>query len=128
VATLGFDINGQRNVVVNTGARVGDIRFGVVDPRVPPGTRVPATIPSQPIRGRVVAHEDFLVAEPQANISARITRGIGVSCGVGYRETLGADVLGDRVNGLPRTWPFNSAGNLRRADPQGRPLRPNHVV
>lgn len=99
VATLGFDINGQRNVVVNTGGRVGDIRFGVVDPRVPPGTRVPATIPSQPIRGRVVAHEDFLVVEPQANISARITKGIGVSCGVGYRETANADVLRDRLNG-----------------------------
>jgi len=99
VATLGFDINGQRNVVVNTGGRVGDIRFGVVDPHVPPGSRVPATIPSQPIRGRVVAHEDFLVVEPQANISARITKGIGVSCGVGYRETANADVLRDRLNG-----------------------------
>ncbi len=33
VATLGFDINGQRNVQVNVGGRGGDIRFGVVDPR-----------------------------------------------------------------------------------------------
>ena len=99
VATLGFDINGQRNVVVNPAARGGDIRFGVVDPRVPLGARAPALAPSQPIRGRVVAHEDFLVVEPQANISARITKGIGVSCGVGYRETANADVLRDRLNG-----------------------------
>lgn len=93
VATLGFDINGQRNVVV-AGGRPGDIRFGVVDPR-----RLPAPVTSQPIRARVVAHEDFLVVEPQANISARITKAIGVSCGVGYRETAYADVLRDRLNG-----------------------------
>lgn len=99
VATLGFDINGQRNVLVNAGGRGGDIRFGVVDPRAPLATRAPASVPSQPIRGRVVAHEDFLVVEPQANISARITKGIGVSCGVGYRETANADVMRDRLNG-----------------------------
>lgn len=99
VATLGFDINGQRNVQVNVGGRGGDIRFGVVDPRAPLATRAPGSIPSQPIRGRVVAHEDFLVVEPQANISARITKAIGVSCGVGYRETAYADVLRDRLNG-----------------------------
>ena len=99
VATLGFDINGQRNVQVNVAGRGGDIRFGVVDPRAPLATRAPGSIPSQPIRGRVVAHEDFLVVEPQANISARITKAIGVSCGVGYRETAYADVLRDRLNG-----------------------------
>jgi len=39
------------------------------------------------------------VFEPQANISARITKAIGVSCGIGYRETAQADILRDRLNG-----------------------------
>jgi hypothetical protein len=82
-------------------AEAGDIRFGVTDPRVqtPAPTRVP--VPSQPqnFRTRVVARDDFLVFEPQANISARIKKGIGVSCGVGYRETAQADILRDRLNG-----------------------------
>lgn len=99
VATLGFDVTGQRNVI-NVGGRGGDIRFGVTDPRVTlPAGRTPAPVPSQPFRGQVVAHEDFFVVEPQANISARITKAIGVSCGVGYRETANADLLRDRLNG-----------------------------
>ena len=100
VATLGFDVTGQRNVI-NAGGRGGDIRFGVSGPRVtqPAPGRTPPSVPSQPIRGQVVAHEDFFVVEPQANISARITKAIGVSCGVGYRETANADVLRDRLNG-----------------------------
>ena len=75
-ATLGFDVTGLRGGIpqpVNlTGGR--DIRFGVT-------------------------RDDFLVFEPQANVSARITKAIGVSCGVGYRETAQADVLRDRLNG-----------------------------
>jgi hypothetical protein len=101
IATLGFEVTGQRNVVINTGGRGGDIRFGVTDPRatLQAPARTPGSIPSQPIRAQVIAHEDFLVVEPQANISARITKAIGVSCGVGYRETAYADVLRDRLNG-----------------------------
>ncbi len=100
VATLGFDVTGQRNVI-NAGGRGGDIRFGVTDPRatLPAPGRTPPSVPSQPIRVQVVAHEDFFVVEPQASISARITKAIGVSCGVGYRETANADVLRDRLNG-----------------------------
>ena len=102
-ATLGFDVTPLRGGIVNgfTGGRPGDIRFGVTDPRVQTTapTRVP--VPSQPqdFRTRVIARDDFLVFEPQANISARITKAIGVSCGVGYRETAQADILRDRLNG-----------------------------
>ena len=89
-ATLGFDVTPLRGGVVEgfTGGRPGDIRFGV-------------PVPSQPqnFRTRVIARDDFLVFEPQANISARITKAIGVSCGVGYRETAQADILRDRLNG-----------------------------
>ena len=90
-ATLGFDVTPLRGGIVEgfTGGRPGDIRFGV------------APAPSQPqnFRTRVIARDDFLVFEPQANISARITKAIGVSCGVGYRETAQADILRDRLNG-----------------------------
>jgi hypothetical protein len=51
------------------------------------------------MRARFVGRDDFFVVEPQANISARITKVIGVSCGVGYRATAEADVLRDRLNG-----------------------------
>jgi len=96
-ATLGFDINGQRNVTV--GGRAGDIRFGVTDPRVQTSTRAPVPVQLQTRPVRVIARDDFFVVEPQANISARITKAIGVSCGVGYRETTSGDILGDRLNG-----------------------------
>jgi hypothetical protein len=91
-ATLGFDL---------TQAQVGDIRFGVTDPRrVLPQAPTRAPLPQLQTRpARLIARDDFAVFEPQANISARITNAIGVSCGVGYRETAGADILGDRVNG-----------------------------
>ena len=89
-ATLGFD-------AAALPLRDG-IRFGVTDPRVQAPVRTaPAT---QPVRAvRFIGRDDFFVVEPQANISARITDSIGVSCGVGYRETAFADVLRDRVNG-----------------------------
>ena len=70
----------------------GDIRFGVVGPRVQPAP--------QPIRTRFAASDDFFVVEPQADVSARITKTIGVSCGVGYRQTAYGDVLRDRLNGV----------------------------
>jgi hypothetical protein len=92
-ATLGFDV---------TSLRGGDIRFGVTDPRrvqqPPTPTRGPVPqIQARP--ARILARAEFAVFEPQANVSARITRAIGVSCGVGYRETVGADTLNDRLNG-----------------------------
>jgi hypothetical protein len=85
-ATLGFDI---------TTERPADIRFGVTNPRLP---RTTTTAPGT-IRARVIGRDDFLFVEPEANVSARITRLIGVSCGVGYRQTGNADVLRDRLNG-----------------------------
>lgn len=90
-ATLGFDIAPLQ----------GDIRFGVTDPRrLPPQIPARAPLPQVQTRAvRLIARDDFAVFEPQANISARITGVIGVSCGVGYRETAGADILRDRVNG-----------------------------
>ena len=89
-ATLGFNLDGRPIAAPATrqGGR-NDIRFGV-----PTGPR--AQIFPAP---RFIARDDFLAVEPQANVSARITKVIGVSCGVGYRETAGADILGDRLNG-----------------------------
>jgi hypothetical protein len=92
-ATLGFDL---------ASARGGDIRFGVTDPRRLQQPQAPARVPVPQIQtrpARLVARDEFAVFEPQASVSARITKGIGVSCGVGYRETANADVLRDRVNG-----------------------------
>jgi len=91
-ATLGFDVNTLR----------GDVRFGVTDPRTTGSTPGHAPIvlqQPQTVRARFVGRDDFFVVEPQANISARITRVIGVSCGIGYRATAEADVLRDRLNG-----------------------------
>ena len=82
-ATLGFDSGlPGRPVAQPLGAR-GDVRFGVTNPR--------------PLR--FVGRDEFFVVEPQANIAARITNNVGLSCGISYRETAGADFLGDRVNG-----------------------------
>jgi len=91
-ATLGFDI---------TPLLAGDIRFGVTDPRrLQPQAPTRAPLPGVQTRpARAIVRDEFAVFEPQANISARITKAIGVSCGVGYRETAGADILRDRVNG-----------------------------
>jgi hypothetical protein len=93
-ATLGFDL---------ASARPGDaIRFGVTDPRRLQQPQAPARAPVPQIQarpGRFVARDEFAVFEPQASISTRVTRGIGVSCGVGYRETVGADFLNERLNG-----------------------------
>ena len=99
-ATLGFDVAPGRGFV--TGAGIGDprggIRFGVTNPAV--GARAPQPAPQFQVRpSRVIARDDFAVFEPTASVSARITRMIGVSCGAGYRETVGADILRDRING-----------------------------
>lgn len=95
-ATLGFD-----GAALAAGARPGDIRFGVTDPRAAFPVRGTAPTPTQPttIRPRVIARDDFVFVEPEALVSARVTKAIGVSCGVGYRQTGAADVLRDRLNG-----------------------------
>jgi hypothetical protein len=103
-ATLGFDVTALRGGFVEAGnvtAGRGDIRFGVTNPRAqaPAPARAPVPVRTQVLRGRVVGREDFFVFEPQANISARVTKAIGVSCGVGYRATANANLLGDRLNG-----------------------------
>jgi len=91
-ATLGFDVTALRGVTQPVpGGREGDIRFGVSDPRVQPAL--------QTIRTRFAATDDFFLVEPQATVSARITKAIGISCGVGYRQTANGDVLRDRLNG-----------------------------
>ena len=96
-ATLGFDggLPG-RPVPQPLGGR-GDVRFGVTDPRVQ--TRLPAPGTQIYPALRFIGRDEFFVVEPQANVSARITKNIGLSCGVSYRQTAGADFLGDRVNG-----------------------------
>ena len=95
-ATLGFDVDVARRI---GGLPQGDIRFGAT----PQNSRGPAPAPSftiDPGRAvRLVGRDDFFVFEPQANVSARFTKVIGVSCGIGYRATAQADVLRDRLNG-----------------------------
>jgi hypothetical protein len=96
-ATLGFDGGLPGRPVPQPLAGRGDVRFGVTDPRVQ--TRIPAPGNQAFPATRFIAREDFFVVEPQANVSARITRNIGLSCGVSYRQTAGTDFLGDHVNG-----------------------------
>jgi hypothetical protein len=96
MATLGFDSTVPALPVEPFGGR-GDIRFGATNPRVQ--TRMPAPGTQAFPAVRFIARDDFFVVEPQVNVSARITSNIGLSCGVSYRQTAGADVLGDRVNG-----------------------------
>ena len=101
-ATLGIDLTplptSQR---VGDGLPFGDIRFGAPSP----GVRGPASGPATPVvpvsirARRVIAQDDFVVFEPQATISARLVKAIGVSCGIGYRATAEADILRDHLNG-----------------------------
>jgi hypothetical protein len=93
-ATLGVDSAPLRGITPLAPAGRGDIRFGVTDPRVPA-----PPLPAQRIRARFAATDDFFVVEPQANVSVRITNGIGVSCGASYRQTANANWLRDRLNG-----------------------------
>jgi hypothetical protein len=98
-ATLGFDVAALRAGVTQGGAVIdarGAIRFGVNDPRTPVGAPI---APAQTIRPRLAATEDFFIVEPQANVSFRVTNGIGISCGAGYRQTANVDLLHDRLNG-----------------------------
>lgn len=90
-ATLGFDVAALRGVTQPALGGRGDIRFGVNDPRV-------QALP--PVRARLLATEDFFLVEPQANVSARLTNSIGISCGVGYRQTGNVEILRDRLNGV----------------------------
>jgi len=93
-ATLGVDAAPLRGITPLAPAGRGDIRFGATDPRVPA-----PQLPAQTIRARFAATDDFFVVEPQANVSVRITNGIGVSCGASYRQTANANWLRDRLNG-----------------------------
>jgi len=88
----------------------GDIRFGSTDPRVtdPRATTPATTAPTSPTRPqavpalqsvRIVGRDDFFVVEPTASIGLRLTSGIGLSCGVGYRQTTHGRFLGDRLSG-----------------------------
>ena len=97
-ATLGLDVAALRAAAAQPGAVIdarSGIRFGVTDPRTP--IRTPA--PVQTLRPRVIAAEDFFIVEPQVNVSFRLTDGIGISCGAGYRQTANVDLLRDRLNG-----------------------------
>lgn len=93
-ATLGFDLASPVDGTLRDG-----IRFGVTDPRMQAPIRgtAPSTQLVRPLR--IVGRDDFLVAEPQANVALRLTDNIGVSCGIGYRQTAYANLLRDRVNG-----------------------------
>jgi hypothetical protein len=93
-ATLGVDVAPLRGLTPLAPAGRGDIRFGVTQPRA----QAPQ-LPTQTIRARFPATDDFFVVEPQANVSVRLTKAIGVSCGAGYRQTADANWLRDRLNG-----------------------------
>ncbi len=93
-ATLGVDIAAPQGVTALAPAGRGDIRFGATEPRTPA-----PPLPGQTIRARLAATDDFFVVEPQANVSVRLTKGIGVSCGGSYRQTANANWLRDRLNG-----------------------------
>ena len=79
----------------------GDIRFGATTPSVRGPGPGPATTlaPDAGRSRRLIARDDFLVFEPQATISLRLVKAVGVSCGVGYRATAETDILRDRLNG-----------------------------
>jgi len=94
-ATLGVDVAPLRGMTPPAPAGRGDIRFGVTEPRA----QAPQ-LPAQTIRAQFAATDDFFVVEPQANVSVRITKAIGVSCGAGYRQTANANWLRDRLNGV----------------------------
>jgi hypothetical protein len=94
-ATLGFDVTTIVPPPSGPGqVQPGDIRFGV--PSAASGT--PAQ-PPQTIRAHVIGRDNFMVFEPTASISARLTSKIGVSCGVGYRLTSQTGFLRDQLNG-----------------------------
>ena len=83
----------------------GLIRFGTTDPRATtpaPGTPTAPTRP-QPVSTiqsvRLVGRDDFFVIEPTASVGVRIASGIGLSCGVGYRQTTRSRLLGHRLSG-----------------------------
>ena len=52
---------------------------------------------------RVIAHEDFFIAEPQAVVSLRATPWLHIDAGVGYRLIAGANGLDDRLHGATGT-------------------------
>ncbi len=104
-ATLGFDAGilrgGPVPAVVNAGR--GDIRFGVTPQpgrgAAPAPLPTRGNVPVQTLRARVLGRDNFLVFEPQANITARIAGNVSVSCGASYRATAQTGVLRDRLNG-----------------------------
>jgi hypothetical protein len=54
---------------------------------------------SEPVTRTLRAREGFLVAEPQATLSVRVTSWLRLSASAGYRFAGGADLLGDRLGG-----------------------------
>ena len=79
-----------------------DVRFGPTPAQ--PTTQVrgapqPAA-QALPTRLRLIGRDDFVVIEPQATVSARVAGPFAISCGVGYRQTGGTDILRDRLNGV----------------------------
>ena len=85
----------------------GDIRFGVdprgTDPRAttPTTTAPPVSTRPQPAiqSARLLARDDFFVVEPTASVGVRLASRLGLSCGVGYRQTTRGRFLGDRLSG-----------------------------
>ena len=104
--TLGVTVNARTPFPQPFGGG-GDIRFGATNPRGTVPTTTPATsaAPTRPLpvpaiqSARFIARDDFFVVEPTASIGVRLARGIGLSCGVGYRQTTRGRFLRDRLSG-----------------------------
>ena len=59
---------------------------------------------------RDVVDDDFLIAEPQAQMSVNLTKGQRIVFGVGYRATAYANALQDSLNGVSGTVAFQIGG------------------
>ena len=89
-----------------------DVTF-LVNPRATQGTarNTPeATAAGTRITRSISVHDDFLIAEPQAQMSLNLSKGQRIVFGVGYRATAYANSLQDSLNGLSGTVAFQIGG------------------
>jgi len=56
--------------------------------------------PYYPSYGYVRYHDDFFVFDPDASVSARLTKNVRLTGSVGYRLTAGAYAPDDRLHGV----------------------------
>jgi hypothetical protein len=83
-ATMPFTLSGLRGDISHIPSR--DVRFG--SRRTVSGDT------------RIAVHDDFFIAEPQANVLWNVTSKYRLSVGVGYRLIGAAPLLGDSLEGV----------------------------